>query len=40
MGDGACLDELKISQPVQHTAVRSNKKKIVFIYLFLNGYTG
>jgi hypothetical protein len=29
MGDGACLwsDELKISQPVQHTAIRPNKKK-------------
>jgi hypothetical protein len=29
MGDGACLwsDELKISQPVQHTAIRPKKKK-------------
>jgi hypothetical protein len=29
MGDGACLwsDELKISQPEQHTALRPKKKK-------------
>jgi hypothetical protein len=29
MGDGACLwsDELKISQPEQHTAIRPKKKK-------------
>jgi hypothetical protein len=29
MGDGACLwsDELKISQPEQHTAIRPKKKE-------------
>jgi galactitol-specific phosphotransferase system IIB component len=37
MGDGACLwsDELKISQPVQHTAIRPNKKKNYIIDIFI-----